>query len=89
MDELEDKKWTKSYERSPKDGVGSHATSFRASEMNSALNFQLLNDRYAQGALPTTPRLRRLNRLRSALLKAKKLSQATYSEESTMRVKQS
>jgi len=52
MDELEDKKWTKSYERSPKDGnVGSNATSFRASEMNSALNFQLLNDRYAQGAL--------------------------------------
>jgi len=31
--------------------VGENATSFRASEMNSALTFQLLNDRYAQGAL--------------------------------------
>jgi hypothetical protein len=52
MDELEDKKWTKSYERSPKDGdVGSNATSSHLAEMISALNFQLLNDRYAQGAL--------------------------------------
>ena len=35
-----------------KDGdVGSNATSSHLAEMNSALNFQLLNDRYAQGAL--------------------------------------
>jgi hypothetical protein len=52
MDELEDKKWTKSYERSPKDGdVGSNATSSHPTEMNLALTFQLLSDRYAQGAL--------------------------------------